>query len=71
VRAGKKEDNNVLPPERVVEMLASVSGAELELVHSHRYVRTFYMESQPLTLMMNGYVSVRNSLVSFYMHRSC
>ncbi|GLC42030.1 hypothetical protein PLESTB_001060800 [Pleodorina starrii] len=34
--SSKKEDNNVLPPERVVEMLASAAGAGLHLVHSHR-----------------------------------
>ncbi|KAG2437314.1 hypothetical protein HXX76_005971 [Chlamydomonas incerta] len=39
--SGKKEDNNVLPPERVVEMLAAAAGGEaagvkLALVHSHR-----------------------------------
>ncbi|GIM16477.1 hypothetical protein Vretimale_19112 [Volvox reticuliferus] len=34
--SGKKEDNNVLSPERVVSMLASVAGAKLELVHCHR-----------------------------------
>ncbi|KXZ54366.1 hypothetical protein GPECTOR_5g446 [Gonium pectorale] len=31
-----KEDNNVLPPERVVEMMAAASGASLALVHAHR-----------------------------------
>ncbi|GIL66252.1 hypothetical protein Vafri_19868 [Volvox africanus] len=34
--AGKKEDNSVLSPERVVDMVASVAGAKLELVHCHR-----------------------------------
>lgn len=36
--AGKKEDNNVLSPERVVEMLAAAAGegVRLELVHCHR-----------------------------------